>query len=39
MKNMRKTRTFYDYEKGKKIKVSKQNYNTSKKLKQILQGA
>lgn len=36
---MRKIKTFYNYEKGKKIKVSKQNYNISKKLKQILKGA
>ena len=32
---MRKIKTFY-YEKGKKIKVPKKNYNISKQLKQIV---
>ena len=36
---MRKIKTFYDYEKGKKIKIPKKNYNISKQLKQILKGA
>lgn len=36
---MRKIKTFYDYEKGKKKKVPKKNYNISKQLKQILKGA